>query len=69
MPLAVADPVLKRFCAALDERNDGRIERVVLFGSGRRGDDRADSGYDLFVAKFDGMSAELQRRDRNRYPL
>jgi hypothetical protein len=35
---AVADPILKRFRAALDEMYGDRIERVILFGSRARGD-------------------------------
>jgi hypothetical protein len=42
-----ADPVLKRFRAALDTLYGDRIERVVLFGSRARGDARED--YDVAV--------------------
>jgi uncharacterized protein len=44
-----ADPVLKRFRAALDALYGDRIERVVLFGSRARGDARDDSDYDVAV--------------------
>ena len=44
-----ADPVLKRFRAALDALYGDRIERVVLFGSRARGDAREDSDYDVAV--------------------
>ncbi len=44
-----ADPILKRFRAALDELYGERIERVVLFGSRARGEARADSDYDVAV--------------------
>jgi predicted nucleotidyltransferase len=44
-----ADPVLKRFRAALDVLYGDRIERVVLFGSRARGDAREDSDYDVAV--------------------
>lgn len=44
-----ADPVRKRFRAALDELYGDRIERVVLFGLRARGDARGDSGYDVAV--------------------
>lgn len=43
------DPVLSRFRAALDERYGDRIERVVLYGSRARGDERPDSDYDIAV--------------------
>ncbi|HEX3984661.1 MAG TPA: nucleotidyltransferase domain-containing protein [Acidisoma sp.] len=48
-PAAVADPILKRFRAALDELYGDRIERVVLFGSRARGDAHEDSDYDVAV--------------------
>ncbi len=44
-----ADPILKRFRAALDELYGSRLERVVLFGSRARGEARADSDYDVAV--------------------
>ena len=44
-----ADPVLKRFRAALRALYGDRIERVVLFGSRARGDAREDSDYDVAV--------------------
>lgn len=48
-PATAADPILKRFRAALDEMYGDRIERVVLFGSRARGDAHADSDYDVAV--------------------
>lgn len=48
-PALAADPVLKRFRAALDEIYGERIERVVLFGSRARGDAGEDSDYDVAV--------------------
>lgn len=44
-----ADPILKRFRAALDALYGDRIERVVLYGSRARGDHRPDSDYDIAV--------------------
>ena len=44
-----ADPVLKRFRAALDTLYGDRIERVVLFGSRARGDAVEDAVYDVAV--------------------
>jgi uncharacterized protein len=44
-----ADPILKRFRAALDTLYGDRIERVVLFGSRARGEARQDSDYDVAV--------------------
>ncbi len=43
------DPVMTRFRAALDAAYGARIERVVLFGSRARGDQRPDSDYDVAV--------------------
>jgi len=43
------DSVLTRFRAALDDVYGERIERVVLFGSRARGDERPDSDYDVAV--------------------
>jgi uncharacterized protein len=44
-----ADPILRRFRAALEGLYGDRIERVVLFGSRARGDAREDSDYDVAV--------------------
>jgi hypothetical protein len=46
---ALADPVLNRFRAALEDIFGERLERVVLFGSRARGDARPDSDYDIAV--------------------
>ncbi len=43
------DPVLRRFRVALNELYGSQIERVVLFGSRARGDERLDSDYDVAV--------------------
>lgn len=48
-PTIAADPVLKRFRAALDEIYGERLERVVLYGSRARGDAHEDSDYDIAV--------------------
>ena len=48
-PSPAADPILKRFRAALDTLYGDRIERVVLYGSRARGDAREDSDYDVAV--------------------
>jgi uncharacterized protein len=47
--IAIDDPILKRFRAALGEIYGDRLERVVLFGSRARGDAREDSDYDIAV--------------------
>lgn len=43
------DPVLNRFRAALAAVYGARLQRVVLFGSRARGDERPDSDYDIAV--------------------
>jgi predicted nucleotidyltransferase len=54
MPNAIlADPILKRFRAALDRLYGKRIERVVLFGSRARGDAHEGSDYDVAVFLHD----------------
>jgi predicted nucleotidyltransferase len=60
---AAADPVLKRFRAALDALYGERIERVVLFGSRARGDARDDSDYDVAVFLND-LADRWQEVDR-----
>lgn len=51
--MAITDPVLRKFRAALDEVYGERIERVVLYGSRARGDARPDSDYDVAVFLID----------------
>jgi uncharacterized protein len=58
-----ANPVLKRFRAALDALYGDRIERVVLFGSRARGDAREDSDYDVAVFLKD-LADRWQEVDR-----
>jgi predicted nucleotidyltransferase len=48
-PNPKADPILSRFRAALDQIYGDRLERVVLYGSRARGDERPDSDYDIAV--------------------
>ena len=43
------DPIVRRFKAALEKIYGNRIERVVLFGSHARGEERQDSDYDVAV--------------------
>ena len=54
------DPVLSRFRIALGMAYGERIERVVLFGSRARGEERADSDYDIavFLKDFDQFGKE-----------
>ena len=47
--MAVVDPVLAQFRAALNDLYGTRLERVVLFGSRARGDAGPDSDYDVAV--------------------
>ena len=45
----LADPILRRLRASLDQTYGSRIDRVVLFGSRARGDARPDFDYDVAV--------------------
>lgn len=47
--LSVADPVLQKLRAKLHALYGARLERVVLFGSLARGENRPDSDYDVAV--------------------
>ena len=47
--MAIYDPTLKRFRAALDGVYGSRVKRAVLYGSRARGDARPDSDYDIAV--------------------
>jgi uncharacterized protein len=57
------DPILTRFRSALDEIFDGRIERLVLFGSRARGEAHPDSDYDvaIFLKDFTDRRQEVRR--------
>ena len=57
--MAISDPILAKFRAALTEMYGPRIERVMLFGSRARGDARAESDYDVAIFLHD-----LADRDR-----
>ena len=61
--MATTDPVLERFRAALAEFYEGRLERVVLYGSRARGDARTDSDYDIaiFLNDFTTCAQEFRR--------
>jgi uncharacterized protein len=61
--LAISDPILTRFRAALDETYGDRIERVVLFGSRARGEARPGSDYDIavFLKDFESFGADAGR--------
>lgn len=52
----LADPVLRRFRAALDRVYGVRLDRAVLFGSRAQGDARPDSDYDVAVFIHDPAS-------------
>lgn len=58
-----AEPVLKRFRAAVTEIYGARVERVVLFGSRARGDAHGDSDYDVavFLRDMNDRFAEMNR--------
>jgi predicted nucleotidyltransferase len=57
------DPVLRRFCCAVDAIFGSRIERIVLFGSRARGEARTDSDYDvaIFLNGFVDRRQEVRR--------
>lgn len=57
------DPVLTRFRAAVDEVYGRRIERVILFGSRARGEEREDSDYDIavFLRDMPDRAQEMNR--------
>jgi predicted nucleotidyltransferase len=57
------DPILTQFREALNEIYGDRIDRVVLFGSRARGDERPDSDYDIavFLKSLANRWAELHR--------
>ncbi|MGA7982884.1 MAG: AAA family ATPase [Chromatiaceae bacterium] len=61
--MATADPILAQYRAKLDEIYDGRIERVVLYGSRARGDAGTDSDYDVavFLKDLRNRWAEIDR--------
>jgi len=54
---------MARFRAALDAAYGARLERVVLFGSRARGDERPDSDYDVavFLREFESVGREAGR--------
>src|SRR5439155_1952522 len=58
-----ADPVLRRFYAALGEIYGDRIERVVLYGSRARGEAHKESDYDVavFLKDLTDRQAEARR--------
>ena len=59
----MSDLVLARFRAAVDVAYGSRLERVVLFGSRARGDERPDSDYDVavFIEHAGSLSDELHQ--------
>ena len=61
--MTVADPILKRFRAALDRTYGARVERVVLFGSHARSEAGPDSDYDIavFLTDLDSFGSEAGR--------
>jgi len=50
------DPILVRFRQALSDAYGSKLERVVLFGSRVRGQERPDSDYDIAVFIHDPQS-------------
>jgi predicted nucleotidyltransferase len=62
-PNPKTDPILSRCPAALDALYGDRLERVVLYGSRARGDERPDSDYDIavFIKDPGSLGDELRR--------
>jgi predicted nucleotidyltransferase/uncharacterized protein (UPF0332 family) len=58
---AAQEPVVADFCERVLEAFDGAIERIVLFGSRARGDEHAQSDWDLAVF-FDHAPTEHEAR-------
>ena len=61
-PAVLADPVLQRLRQELDRAYGERLERVVLYGSRARGDNRPDSDYDVAVFIKDAGSFYQENR-------
>ena len=61
--MKASDYILAQFRAALVEIYGDRLDRVVLFGSRARGDEREDSDYDVavFLKSLSDRWAELDR--------
>jgi predicted nucleotidyltransferase len=61
--MKTSDPILAQFHAALVEIYGDRLDRIVLFGSHARGDEREDSDYDVavFLKSLSDRWAELDR--------
>lgn len=59
----MSDPILIQFRSALDEMYGALIDRVVLFGSRARGEERPDSDYDIavFLKSLPDRWTELDR--------
>lgn len=61
--MVASNQILAQFRAALVEIYGDRLDRVVLFGSRARGDEREDSDYDVavFLKSLSDRWAELDR--------
>jgi len=61
--MKASDRILAQFRAALVDIYGDRLDRVVLFGSRARGDEREDSDYDVavFLKSLSDRWAELDR--------
>ena len=62
----VTDPILQHFHSVLAAMYGARLERVVLYGSRARGDERTDSDYDVavFLSGIDETADRWSEADR-----
>ena len=69
-PNPKSDPILSRLRAVLDQIYGDRLERVILYGSRSRDEERPDSDYDIavFIQDPGRLGDELHRLASIRSP-